>query len=351
MKGYFLSLIQGEKKDPLSQSLKFFLWLLSLVYGASVSLIRFLYESGWLRQERLPVPAISVGNLTWGGTGKTPFVIDLAKRIQLFGRKPLVLSRGYGADEWKELSFNLQHIRIGVGKDRVRIAKSLLSQEKADVVICDDAFQHWRLNRDWNIVTMNAALPFGNGFLIPRGNLRENASALKGAHTIVLTNVDRVPPNNLTQLKRKLLDHAPQAEWVETVHEPIHFYKASSKEIRALGSFRGVSTVAVSAIGSPELFSATLRDIGMNIKKSFEFPDHHFFKEKDLLPVKEFVNEASIQDVVTTEKDFFRVPELWIHMLDPWILKVRIKIISGEEKITARLLALLKLLSKETVYA
>lgn len=352
MKRYFLSLLQNSKIDPFSRILRFMLLVLSWIYERGISVCRFLYQSGVLSSGRLSVPVVSVGNLTWGGTGKTPFVLELVHKAQRLGKKPVVLLRGYGADEWKELSANLPGVQIGVGKNRLRSALAILAAEKADVVIGDDAFQHWALKRDWDIVLVNAARPFGNGYLIPRGELRETPQALERAHTLVLTHVDRVSQEDLSSLRAKLSKLAPQAELVEAVHEPLFFYQASSHKKRSLESFRGVSATAFSAIGSPRLFAESLRRLELDLKTTFEFPDHYEYREKDLVAIRNYQETLSIPVVITTEKDFSRVPELVIRVLDPWVLKVKMKIVSGEEKISKRLATLLHVSeTQEKVYA
>lgn len=349
---YYLSLIRGERKDPLIWALKKVLGLLGMIYGGMVQCHGALYNGGILRRQKLPVPVISVGNITWGGTGKTPLVIELAGMIQRLGKKPAVLTRGYGSDEWKEITANLPGVPVGVGRNRIQSGLEILSKERVDVMLCDDAFQHRPLERDWDIVTINAASPFGNGCLIPAGELRELPAALARAQTIVLTHVDRVSASQLAGLKEKLLHEAPQAEWVEAVHEPVHFYEAASGEIKAMESFRGKRAAAFSAVGAPRLFIETLERLEIQIVKAFEFQDHHPFTAQDITGIRDFMKQTGIETVITTEKDLFRAPELLKKSLHPWILKVRMKIVSGEEKMTARFSELLQgPVAREKVYA
>ncbi len=352
MRRYFFSIIRGTKQDISSQFFRAFLFLLSFIYGWILSVRRFLYATHVFSPKHLPLPVISIGNLTWGGTGKTPFVMELANRVQFLGKNPAVISRGYGSDEWKEISANLPQVRVGIGKNRGRVASSLLAGGPVDVMICDDAFQHWALYRDWEIVLINAARPFGNGFLIPRGELRELPSELGKAQTIILTHGDQVSSDQLASLRGKLLSLAPKADLIEAIHEPLFFYRASSKEKRSLESFRGVSAIALSAIGSPESFVGNLRNLGLDVKKSFEFPDHHLFTEKDLADVRHDRDKSSIQITVTTEKDLYRGAESLVRVLDPWVLKVKMKIVKGDEIILKRLRSLLGIpVPKERVYA
>lgn len=352
MREYYLSVIREKRRDALSLVFKTLLVFLSRIYQGAIQCHGALYAGGLLRRQKLPVPVISVGNITWGGTGKTPLVIELAKRIQQFGKKPAVLTRGYGSDEWKEITSNLPGVPVGVGRNRIQSGSGILSQGKADGMICDDTFQHLPLERDWEIVVINAANAFGNGHLIPAGELREPLSALTRAQTIVLTHVDRVSGPLLEALKEKLLHAAPQAEWVEAVHEPLHFYEAASGTVKGVESFRGKRVTAFCAVGSPRLFVETLERLGIEVVRAFEFQDHHYFTAQDLARIRDFMSREGIEIAVTTEKDFFRASDLLKTALHPWILKVRIKIVSGEEKITARLSRLLQgAVMREKVYA
>lgn len=349
---YYLSIIHGERKGFLSLVLKILLRILGVIYGGLVRCHGSLYGSGLFRPKKLSVPVISIGNITWGGTGKTPLVIEMAKIVQRLGKKPAVLIRGYGSDEWKEITANLPGVPVGVGRNRIQSGCDILSKEKVDVMICDDAFQHRPLARNWEIVVINAANAFGNGHLIPAGELREPLSSLCRAQTVVLTHVDRVSAAQLAALKEKLLHSAPQAEWVEAAHEPVHFYEAVSGEIRGIQAFRGKRAAAFCAVGSPRLFVETLERLGVEIVESFEFQDHHLFTAKDVEKIRDSAVRAGLEAVITTEKDLFRAPGLLKEMLRPWVLKVRMKIISGEEKITGRLSALLQgPVLREKVYA
>lgn len=343
MKRFFVSILDGSSHPGFMRWMNPLLHAASWVYGRLVALIAFLYELGILKAQRLNVPVISVGNLTWGGTGKTPFVIELAQRVRALGKKALILTRGYGSDEWKELSVNLPECPIGVGKRRVEVGRSLLAAQHVDIVICDDAFQHRSLYRDWDIVLVNSRAPFGNGCLVPRGSLREPLRALGRAETVVITHTNRVEREPLEELKARLLSYAPDAAWVEAVHEPCHFYRASSHERREVDSFRGEPAAAVCAIGTPRLFHETLADLGVEVRRKFDFPDHYNFRPRDWRSIRTQVDKLGVRAVITTEKDFVRSAELWIRYLDPWILKIRVRVVNGDSVLTSHLRALLGL--------
>ena len=339
---YYLSVIRGGRKDALSLFFKAILNFLSVIYGQTVWCHKNIYAQGILRRAKLSIPVISVGNITWGGTGKTPLVIELAKMIQRLGKRPAVLTRGYGSDEWKEITSNLPGVPVGVGKNRALSGSGIVSRNEADIILCDDAFQHWPLKRDWDIVAINAAEPFGNGRLIPAGMLREPLSSLSRAQTLVLTHADRVGHDQLEALKAKLLKEAPHAGWVEAVHEPVCFFQVSSGKPQNTEAFRGKKAVAFCAVGAPRLFMDTLKSLGIEILKGFEFPDHHAFTPRDVVEMLHFMQTNGVQTIITTEKDLSRNPVLMKERLDPWVLKVKLKFVSGEEALNARLFEIIK---------
>jgi len=341
MKEYYLSVIDGTKKGLLAAMLRRFLEGLSFFYSAGIRLRRYCFDKGHAAARELPVPVVSVGNLTWGGTGKTPLVIELAKKVEAMGKKPLVLTRGYGNDEAKELMENLSPIPVGVGTDRVKTAWKYLTKGKYDIVICDDAFQHWKIDRDWDILAVNAFEPFGTGFLIPRGNLREPLEAFRRAQTVVLTHSDK-HLGDVARVKKALLEIAPHLEIAEACHEPMHFYRTVAGEIKPLEFFGHIRAVVFAGIGCPDAFRRTLEGLGIRIAKFFQFPDHHPFTREEIIEVRDFLFKENLQDAITTEKDYFRSKKILVDILDPWVLKMRMKIKVGERKIEDRLAELMK---------
>jgi tetraacyldisaccharide 4'-kinase len=335
MKETYLSTISGERTDPASRCLRGGLLVLSRGYRGVLAAKKSLYASGFISAARLKVPVISVGNLTWGGTGKTPFVIEICGRIGALGLKPAVLLRGYGADESRQLAAALPGVPIGVGADRAASARSILDREAVDVFILDDAFQHWALARDWDVVLVNATAPFGNGFLIPRGELREPPSELKRAQAVVLTHADRIPPAELEALREKIGALAPQAVLAEAVHRPDSLWRPKVSvegEKLSVNALLGKSVVAVSGIAGPGSFAKTLKGLGADIKQTFEYGDHHPFTAEEIRAVRVWADENE-SVVVTTEKDFFRCRELFLREADPWVLKIRLQLVKGGEQI------------------
>ena len=300
------------------------LYILGLIFE------RFLYRSGILKVKSLPKPVISIGNITWGGTGKTP-IVEYVARFYLNRRKsPLVLLRGYGADETKQLAKQLPEAKFGVGADRFREGEKALRANPADVVILDDGFQHWKLKRDLDIVSINVLNPFGNHLLIPRGILREPLSSLKRASIVVLTDVNLTPRKELENLKAKIHAISPKVEFIEAYREPLYFYRPESKERIQVNRLQGHRVTTFSGIGTPRSFQMLLNQIGLRTVRNFEFSDHHPYTESELKEILQIKEASESQEIITTEKDFYRSEQLMRKILRPLVLRVRLRLTTGE---------------------
>lgn len=342
MKNYFRLLAEDKQHDATSGLLQAFLSLASLGYGLGVRIFRWLYENKILPRKRLPYPVISVGNLTWGGTGKTPFVEYLARKIGTHRRVPLVLTRGYSHDEALELQNHLPAAIIGVGQDRAEVAARVQAEKRhVDIAILDDGLQHQKLERDMDIVVVNSLNPFGNGQLIPRGSLREPLSVLRRAAVIVLTHVNLVSPEELKTLKAKIASLAPLAKVVETVMEVLFLYRAKTKVRTPIEKMAGRRVSTFAAVGTPRSFQLVLQRFQLKTVRNFEFLDHHEYTKEELLKIKEVAKSAGAEEVITTEKDFYRSRELITETLNPMVLAARLRVVSGEEILTDCLFRLL----------
>lgn len=341
LKNYFRLLAEDRQMGLLAQMWKPLLAGASFAYGGGVSCLRTLYQKGILPSKRLPFPVISVGNLTWGGTGKTPLVEYLAQRVIERRRTPLILTRGYGRDEVEQLKSHLPLARFGVGKDRYQAAREVTSQEKIDIAILDDGFQHWPILRDIEIVTINSLDPFGNGKLFPRGILRESPRALKCANIIVLTHVNLVGAKVLERLRREITKLSPSSFLTEAYLEPLFFYRASQRTRLSLDQLVNHRVTTFSAVGNPRSFQLLLSCCGIKPIRNFEFCDHHTFSKEELKEVRRVSEEGEAEEIITTEKDFYRSPRLITETLNPLILATRLQIASGEEILTDRIFRLL----------
>jgi tetraacyldisaccharide 4'-kinase len=305
----------------------------------------------------LPCPVISVGNVTWGGTGKTPVVIMLAKQLLKQGRKPAVLLRGnrkksrgnecfildkdhppVQAETVGDEAFLIAEYAPGTivsaGSDRYASAMTAMGKYGPDTFILDDGFQHWKLKRDLDIVCVNARNPFGNGCLIPAGILREPLSSLARAGVIALTNADLVNDDELAALEKKLSLYTPSAPirigCRATAVRPIA--GGSPLEIKDL-YHRAV--VAVSAIGENRGFKSTLRKNNLQVIEHFAFRDHHWFTPREMQSVIARFSDDCL--VVTTTKDAVRLKGILPQLKDEdarrfYALETEVYIISGAER-------------------
>jgi tetraacyldisaccharide 4'-kinase len=288
----------------VSTAMRTLLWPLSVVYGAVVRLRAWLYAEGWLKQKRLKGTVISVGNLTVGGTGKTPMVMWLAKKFLAEGRRVAILSRGYrGAngtsDEIELMKFRLQgRVFFGVGKNRFAEGHRLESQEPIDVFILDDGFQHLSLARDLDILLMDVSLPLARESLLPAGRLREPLAAMSRANLIVFTRAESA--SGTLEAIGKLNQYPVFAASTRLLGfrcfgQEITFL--SAKEIGS-GPF-----FAFCGLGNPDAFFRDLGNWGVAICGQATFSDHHRYTQRDISAIKRAGKHAGAVAFVTTEKD------------------------------------------------
>ncbi|MBW1698351.1 MAG: tetraacyldisaccharide 4'-kinase [Deltaproteobacteria bacterium] len=334
--------IRQEQNQSVS-SLKMLLLFSSMLYGAAVRMRTYLYEKGLFRSKSLPCKIVSIGNITTGGTGKTPMSIYVAKAIFNMGYKVAVVSRGYkgsaektggivsdgqaiqmspyqAGDEPYLMAHKLKGIPILVGRNRFQSAKRAVEEFGVDVVVLDDAFQHLALKRDIDLLLIDHAHPFGNNHLLPRGLLREPLSALSRADAFILTRTDRPGTGGLD-----LLQKTPTVVPVfKSFHSHYHY------DIQEEGLKNGIfpsnhlqpnrgklveakQVFAFSGIAVNEDFRRTLCSLGCHVVGYLEFPDHHPYSEKDLRSILNLSEKTGAKVLVTTEKDYVRIaPEFFI---------------------------------------
>ena len=258
------------------------------------------------RKKKVNARVISIGNITWGGTGKTPLVIKAAQVFLGQGKKVAVLTRGYGRDEVKELRTKLPGVPVIVGRDRVRSAMEAITKHGAQVLLLDDGFQHLRLQRDLDVVTLNAAEPFGPGGLIPMGTLREPLENLARADLFILTKCD-IGAKNVHWIRQKLNSIKPNALIFEAIHKPIALRDPLRKRPASLQDLRGRRVAALSGIGDPYSFEKTVEMLGAEVVFAARYEDHHLFNESEVLSfVRKAVN-MGVKEAVTTDKDYIRL--------------------------------------------
>ena len=286
---------------PLLQSL---LWPLSLLYGVGVRARVWLYANKWFKQKHLKATVISVGNLTVGGTGKTPMVIWLAEKFLSDGKRVAILSRGYrGAngtsDEIELMKFRLRgRVLFGVGKNRFAEGHRLETQQSIDVFLLDDGFQHLQLARDLNILLMDASRPLAGESLLPAGRLREPVAAMSRANLIIFTRAETAS-GTLEAIGK--LDQYP----VFAASTRLLGFRRFSGEITPLSAneIGAGPFFAFCGLGNPDAFFRDLGNWGLAICGQAIFPDHHRYTQRDILEVRQAGKQAGANAFVTTEKD------------------------------------------------
>uniref|UniRef100_A0A0D9WUI6 tetraacyldisaccharide 4'-kinase n=1 Tax=Leersia perrieri TaxID=77586 RepID=A0A0D9WUI6_9ORYZ len=320
--------------------------LLPLLSAASAALrlSRLLSSSSSLYCPRhaLPVPVVSVGNLTWGGNGKTPMVDFLARSFHNISVSPLLLTRGYsGGDESRMLRRRLSDTSaiIGVGANRAAVAASILHKYQIGVAILDDGMQHRRLLRDCDIVMVNALTPWGNTHLIPRGPMREPLTAITRAHIVVIHHAHLVSEAQLKTITSTIKDNGATCPVFFSKLVPSHIFEVNQPLQRLpLHVLHGMIVLCVSAIGCPDAFVRSVKEIGPLKTERLDFSDHHFFSAHDVQLIQDTLKKLVYQHkndavVLVTEKDYDRDPDA-LRMLDAkvWVLSSCLQIIPLEEQ-------------------
>ena len=342
----------------LATSLRFLLIPPRWLYTVSVQLRNILYTRGVFKARRLPCRVISVGNLVVGGTGKTPAVITIAKRLQREGVRVAILLRGYkrrvrekvtivsdgekmhaapseSGDEAYMMARHLRGIPIIVGKSRYLAGQVALERFKVDVLLLDDGFQHRQLARDVDILTIPAVHPFGRpAQLLPAGTLREPITALRRADLILLTHADTSDIS--VHIKKLVKSLAPNAPVLESIHQPTYLYplgtKRNSEKPPAVEALEGKRVLAICGIGNPDAFVATLMRCSVATVDLLAFPDHHVYTDADKERIYPAFQAAAADLIVTTQKDEQKLASF----ADNWnlpivVLAVALVITEGDE--------------------
>ncbi|MCX7701677.1 MAG: tetraacyldisaccharide 4'-kinase [Gemmataceae bacterium] len=317
----------------------------SILYGFLMLARRWLYRRGWWSSYASPIPVISVGNLTVGGTGKTPCVELIARLLSHQGARVAILSRGYGGyggydgrnDEALVLEENLPDVPHLQGIDRRQLLEIALDELESDVVILDDGFQHLRLSRSLDIVLIDATNPWGHGWVFPRGLLREPRGALKDADVVIITRSDQSTSKDVNDLQRWIHRRAPGATVCQAVHEPVEWVHHSGETL-PLSRWSGATAAAFCGIGNPAAFHTTLARLGVCMAHWRVFPDHHAYSREDVEQLSSWAAGLPTDGIVlTTQKDLvkLRVPELGGRPL--WALRVAFRVTEGYEALLERL--------------
>ena len=362
---FVLEVILEERRGKAADLVRLILFVLSKVFLLIVKLRRFLYNVRILRDSTLGVQVIAIGNITVGGTGKTPVVEKFARELQNQGRTVAILSRGYrskppplskrlldrillrsdttpprvvsdgksllldsetAGDEPYMLASNLKDVVVLVDKDRVKSGRYAIEKFGCDTLLLDDGFQYWKLaGRRRDIVLIDCQAPFGNEYLLPRGTLREPGSHLARASTIFITKSD----GNTARLRARIAKHNSTAGIIECVHQPLYFEDVFTGERHDLDLLKGKKVAALSGIAQPESFENSLLKLGADLVYSKRFADHHRFTQQEILNAVNRGKKRQAQIILTTQKDAVRFPKVDRRDLPFYFMRVEIKIVTG----------------------
>lgn len=368
---YLVGLIQERQPSvPLSRGERLFLGFLralSRVYRLLIQFRHLMYRKGLIRHDTLGCQVISIGNLTVGGTGKTPVVEVFARELQKKGRRVAILSRGYkkeelswgtriadrlflrarlrpprivsdgktllldsamSGDEPYMLASNLPEVCVLVDRDRVKSGKYAINKLGCDTLILDDGFQYLALKPRVQVVLVDRTNPFGNEHCLPRGILREPVKNIRRADFIFITKSNGT---GIDDLKAKLRAYNQHAEMIECKHCPRYVQNLYTAEKLPLEFLKDRRVVAVSGIAVPKGFEQELERMGANILKRFAFADHHRYSQQEIIDIINGAKVAGAEAILTTEKDAVRFPRLDRRDVPVYFLRVDIEILSGEE--------------------
>lgn len=340
---FIYSLMTDKRNGIIFVPVKLLLYVISLFYGLAILARKLLYRFNIFKSQAVPLKVISVGNLTLGGTGKTPFVIMLSRILNdQMKRSVCVLIRGYGWDEQTMLKNSLTDIPILVGEDRTRSSHRAIKLYGSDTAVLDDGFQHWEMSRDLDIVLVDSRNPFGNGRLFPRGILREPKAGLSRAGIVVFTKTNK-KVFDLGILKDEIRNINSKADFIEAAHVPKYVYDIRARKRSDISVIRGRRLVLISSIGDPAYFEETARELGADVAEHIVFADHHNYVPADMKRILKRCDERSFDFVLTTEKDAvkFRRMNLSFGKYSLMVLGVEMEITNGREILIARLHSLL----------
>lgn len=361
---FTVDVIYGRETGRAARMWGGFLYGWSLVYGGVVMVRHFLYRQRILRAQHLGCLVVVVGNLTVGGTGKTPVVEKLARTLQEKGRKVAILSRGYKSRKepmWKKwarwiqhkppapprvvsdgerilhdsevagdepymLARNLPGVVVVTDKDRVKAGWFAIRNFGVDTLILDDGFQYFQLQDHLQLLLIDKTNPFGNGRLLPRGILREPIGQMRRASYVFLTKSEE-PAD--AALLASLEKYRTEREWIECAHRPKVLREVNGESEVGLEELAGKRVGALSGIATPESFEAFLLELGARECRRFRFLDHHRYSAEELQEVGRRVEAEELELLVTTEKDAVRIPAAFLPTIPFYFLRVEIDLLGG----------------------
>jgi tetraacyldisaccharide 4'-kinase len=337
----FESLVSGERRGIGASAARGGLRVLGFLYGR-VMAVRNAYYDTWAMPAWLDVPVVSVGNLTVGGTGKTPMTIWLCERLLERGRKPAVLSRGYKAsaegvaDELLLVSRRVPQAVAIAHADRLRAGRMAIEQYQVKAAILDDGFQHRRLGRDLDILLIDATRPFGYGHILPGGLLRERISAMRRADAVIITRADQADAGKIATIEKIVREWNREAPIVQAVHEPSGFADLAGTPVDAPTDMR---VGAIAGIARPNAFVRTLADLGLSPAATAVYPDHYAYSTTDVERIAAWARDEKLGCLLTTEKDAVKLARIGGHWPMPVVsVGIRIKMLDDGDTVLCGLI-------------
>lgn len=333
----YRNLISGRNTGLSAAVLRSLMGVAATGYSLVVRLRNFLYSKRYLEMHIADVPVISVGNITAGGTGKTPLVIWMCKFLQNEKVPCAILTRGYKAqrmiDEPAILAENCPQAKVIVNPDRAEAAAEAVDKFGAKLLVMDDGFQHRGLARDLDIVTIDATCPFGYGKVLPAGLLREPVSSLERAEAAVVTRCDQISESELSRIEEKLRLINPDMVIAKSIHNPICAKTMTGEKI-IIERLKDKKIFAFCGIGNPDAFLSTIRNTGANLVGSKIYDDHYHYTDSDIDDIHGQANRLGADFVLSTQKDYTHYATFATQHEIPFAyLTVEIKFASGEDEL------------------
>ena len=342
----FIEVVSGRRRGPGAAILRGALRLAETPYALAMSWRNRRYDRGRATIHRAAVPVVSVGNITLGGTGKTPLVQWIARWYRSHQVRVAIVSRGYLAeeggrnDEARELEQKLPDVPHVQNPDRAAAAKIAVEELETQLIVLDDGFQHRRLARDLDIVLLDALEPFGYEHVFPRGTLREPLVGLRRADVVILSRSDAIDPSRREDIRSRVQNMAPRSAWAEVRHAAKELISSTGRRA-ALDSLKGLPVAAFCGLGNPAGFRHTINSCGYALAGFREFPDHHCYCRADMESLAAWAERLGAAAVLCTHKDLVKIGLDQLGRLPLWAIRVDIDFIAGQNDLESRLLALL----------